>query len=222
MRTSPRREETMFEGHSRFAEAPATMTGALTTARPWPLLRPLVHVAGLAFLAIACTETDSAPTAPPIDGALLVEQGGTPGAPITAVMRFGNNDTGTGGPQHPSHHARANLIPTTVVIQVGGTVTFDVQPPHRVAIYEPGTQPEDIRLIPGVTLLDHVGPPGPPFVPALYIDEPIGRVFIDPAPAFGPPHSVAYTFTEPGRYLVICVIRPHFAEFKMYGWVDVK
>ena len=30
------------------------------------------------------------------------------------------------------------------------------------------------------------------------------------------------TFDEPGRYLVLCNFTPHFAEFDMYGWVNVK
>jgi hypothetical protein len=29
-------------------------------------------------------------------------------------------------------------------------------------------------------------------------------------------------FNAPGRYLVICNLRPHFTEFNMYGWVNVK
>ena len=32
----------------------------------------------------------------------------------------------------------------------------------------------------------------------------------------------AGTFDTPGRYLVLCNFAPHFAEFGMYGWVDVK
>ena len=31
-----------------------------------------------------------------------------------------------------------------------------------------------------------------------------------------------YTFDEPGKYLVICNITPHFEESKMWGWVIVK
>jgi plastocyanin len=151
-------------------------------------------------------------------------KGGVAGAPTTAVMRFGNNDAGTSafGPEHPSSHARDNMIPTTVVIQAGGTVTFQVQAPHRVAIYDSGTQPEDIRLIPGVTLFDHVGPGGPPFIPNFYIDEPNGRLYIEATPAFSAPHDVSYTFAQPGKYLVICAITPHFASYKMYGWVEVR
>lgn len=32
----------------------------------------------------------------------------------------------------------------------------------------------------------------------------------------------AGTFDEPGRYLILCNFAPHFAEFGMYGWVNVK
>lgn len=183
----------------------------------------LGSVALAALLAAACMTDTGAPTAPDGAAAVTSARGGVAGAPAEAVVRFGNPDAGTQqfGPEHPSGHAFDNIIPNTVVIRAGGTVTFEVVPPHRVAIYEPGTAPEDIRLIPGVTLVNHVGPPGPPFIPNFYIDEPNGRLFIDPAPAFGPPHSVQYTFDAPGRYLVICVIAPHFA-IKMYAWVEVK
>lgn len=177
-----------------------------------------------ALLVVGCTTETESPTGLSDQVAITAAKGGEPGAPTSAVMRFGNNAVGTSefGPEHNSSHARDNIIPGTVVIRAGGTVTFQVQPPHKVAIYEPGTKPGDIRLIPGVTLLDHVGPPGPPFIPAFYIDEPVGRVFLDPAAAFGPPHALEHTFNEPGRYLVICAIAPHFAVFRMYGWVEVR
>lgn len=177
-----------------------------------------------AVLAVACVSDTVAPTA--LDGTakMTSARGGVPGLPTLAVVRFGNPGAGTMqfGPEHPSAHAFDNIIPNTVVIAAGGTVRFDVAPPHVVAIYQPGTTPEEIRLIPGVTLFDHVGPPGPPFIPNFYIDEPNGRLFLDPAPAFGPPHSVEYTFEQPGKYLVICRIAPHFAFNKMYAWVEVK
>lgn len=184
-------------------------------------LAPLTLVT---MLTLGCAGDAAPPTSPAGDLGISAAKGGTPGAPSTAVVRFGNNSVGTlkFGFDHPSAHARDNIVPTTVVIRAGGTVTFLVQPPHVVAIYEPGTTPEDIRLIPDVTLFDHTGPPGPPFIPDFYIDEPNGRLFIDPAVPFGPPHSVQYTFEEPGKYLVICAITPHFVFSKMYAWVDVK
>ena len=176
-----------------------------------------------ALLAAGCISDTGAPTAPDGTAAIAAARGGIAGAPSDAVVRFGNPDAGTQrfGPEHPTAHAIDNIIPNTVVIRAGGTVTFEVVAPHWVAIYEPGTTPDDIRLIPGVTLLNHVGPPGPPFIPNFYIDEPNGRLFLDPAPPFGPPHAVQYTFDAPGRYLVICAIAPHFA-LKMYAWVEVK
>lgn len=178
----------------------------------------------LTALLIASCGPDAAPPTEASGPALTAAKGSGGGPPATAVVRFGNNDAGTSrfGPEHPSSHARDNIIPTTTVIRAGGTVTFLVQAPHRLAIYEPGVRPEDIRLIPGVTLVNHVGPPGPPLIPNFYIEEPNGRLFAEPFPSFGPPREVSYTFDEPGRYLVICAITPHFSEFKMYAWVDVK
>lgn len=186
--------------------------------------RTFGSVALAAVLAAACVGDPGAPAGPDGNEAMALARGGIAGLPAEATVRFGNPDAGTlrFGPEHPSAHAFDNIIPGTVVIRAGGTVTFEVVAPHIVAIYEPGTTPEDIRLIPGVTLVNHVGPPGPPFIPNFYINEPNGRLFIDPAPAFGPPHSVQYTFDEPGRYLVICAIRPHFEIMKMYAWVEVK
>jgi hypothetical protein len=32
----------------------------------------------------------------------------------------------------------------------------------------------------------------------------------------------AGTFDTPGRHLLLCNFAPHFAEFGMYGWVEVK
>ena len=47
--------------------------------------------------------------------------------------------------------------------------------------------------------------PGPPFAQA--------------SPAVNRSETVA--FLEPGRYLVICAVLPHFND-KMYGWVEVR
>ena len=35
------------------------------------------------------------------------------------------------------------------------------------------------------------------------------------------PTTRTYTFTQPGKYLVICGFLPHF-QVGMYGWVEVK
>jgi plastocyanin len=188
--------------------------------------RPIASALALTgCLVIACAD-NRGPTAP-AEVAIESAKGGVPGAPTSAVVRFGNNSVGTQkfGFDHPSSHARDNIIPNTTVIRAGGTVTFLVQPAHRVAIYEPGISPEDIRTIPGVTVFDYVAPPmtpGPPFIPSFLLDEPNGRLFFDTSLSFVAERTVEFTFEEPGKYLVICSIFPHFAFSKMFAWVDVK
>ena len=81
---------------------------------------------------------------------------------------------------------------------------------HQPAVYEAGTTPGDIDL---------VGP-----VP--FVNDPQGRLALAPAvnAATGTATwtTPAGTFDTPGRYLVLCNFAPHFAEFGMYGWVEVK
>ena len=132
----------------------------------------------------------------------------------SAAVRFGNPDAGS--PYQPpvffhdsSPNATDNLIPRTVVISAGENVTFNVAGFHQVAVYEAGTQPEDITV--------------PAFPPNLLINDPTNRLALQPAPGVqGPYTPPAGTFSTPGRYLVLCNITPHFAVDKMYGWVIVK
>ena len=46
-------------------------------------------------------------------------------------------DPGEGHDQ--SFHASDKMVPRTVVISQGGSVTFSITPPHQLAIYGPGT-----------------------------------------------------------------------------------
>jgi hypothetical protein len=66
-----------------------------------------------------------------------------------------------------------------------------------------------------------LAPPVPGCPPAPLIADPDGIV-LAPQPCAGGTTSPSHTFATPGRYLVICTFRPHFAEFQMYGWVIVK
>jgi plastocyanin len=121
-----------------------------------------------------------------------------------AVVQFGRPELGTSypaGTHDDSYHARWKLRPGTVTIDAGESVTFNVPRGHRVGIYDDGTQPEDI-----------VRPAG--FV----INDPNNRLALQPTPD----PTYTYTFTEPGRYLVICVVASHFFDGKMYGWVIVR
>lgn len=142
--------------------------------------------------------------------------------PMRATVTFGK-DVGSPFPPDSGHdasdHAKDNIVPEHIVISAGGTVTFNIGPFHRVAIYEPGTKPEDIDVSSTVNLTS------PFFIPNFVIDDSNGRI----AEAWGnanelhtTPTTWEYTFTQPGKYLIICTTLPHFAESKMYGWVDVK
>jgi hypothetical protein len=104
--------------------------------------------------------------------------------------------------------ATDSFLPRTVVVADDGTVDFDVVGFHQIAIYEPGKRPKDIAQV----------------VPGLLVNDPDGRIGIGTPPFLLPPADpdLSFAFTEPGRYLVICNIAPHFFEAKMYGWVIVK
>jgi plastocyanin len=132
---------------------------------------------------------------------------------------FGMPHTGSPFPPNPPHdssaNAKDNIVPRTVVIPLNGSVTFNVQGRHQVAIYDVGTQPEDITV-----------PPGTGFA---FINDPDDRVALGPAQN-APPGPVinqglwttpAGTFDQAGTYLVICNVRPHFQD-GMYSRVRVQ
>ena len=153
-------------------------------------------------LLVNCSDS-ATPVAPPA-AMLANEESPAQSTPSTAVMVLGNPDAGTPYPPQThdqSLHGKDRMIPGTVVIDAGGTVTFQVNRGHRVAIYDDGTRPEDIVVGTG---------PG--------VSDPTNRLALQPAPT--PTYS--YTFQEPGRYLVICAITRHFVVANMYGWVIVR
>jgi plastocyanin len=159
---------------------------------------------------------------PAASGSQGLTQNSEGGLPLSATIAFGQPDTGSSFPPPSGHdsssHAKDNLVPRTVVIAQGGTVTFDLSGPgraiHQVAIYPDGTEPGDVDT----TIL---APPVAGCPPVPRIADPDGIV-LAPQPCAGGTTAPSYTFTEPGRYLVICAFLPHFADFAMYGWVIVR
>jgi plastocyanin len=168
-----------------------------------------------AALAVTCTQSpispDASSTADTRVAALNAQ-----GLRLEATIDFGLT---TGSHFPPGSHDQSfrgadSLVPQTVVIDAGGTVTFKTFGVHQVAIYEPGKAPEDVNLaatkpscVPGVPL----------------IDDAVDRLeVLDDQPCQGGEATLSYTFDEPGRYLVICAFLPHFAFAKMYGWVVVR
>jgi hypothetical protein len=142
-------------------------------------------------------------------------------------VEFGRDNVGSPFPPPSGHdqsgHATDKIVPKVVNIPVGGSVKYEIYPFHAVAIYAPGTEPEDIEVSPA-TLRDVSLPCVPVALEDFLIDDPENRIVT------GPPHSCeeqewttpAGTFDTPGRYLVICTTTPHFVEMNMWGWVVVR
>ncbi|MBA3440505.1 MAG: hypothetical protein H0T92_11610 [Pyrinomonadaceae bacterium] len=88
---------------------------------------------------------------------------------------------------------------------------------HQVLIYDDGTKPEDINT-------SLIAPPPPPPLPQVpLIADPNRRIYRGPDPRVLLPvidRVEVVHFAEPGTYLVICGVLPHFQE-GMYGYVKV-
>ena len=176
-------------------------------------------------LSAACSQSAPSPTGPaPADGSVAADSS----SPLSATIRFGNDSVGSGFPTPTGHdrsgHARDNLIPRTVVIDKGGTVTFQMGGGvHQVGIFADGTRPED------VIRAGAQKKPGCPSAPsAAYISGAANpSTFIavtgDPLCDNTKPNvpTQSYTFENPGTYLVICTFIPHL-DLGMYGWVVVR
>lgn len=190
------------------------------------LFRPSAILAMSALaLAVACadytsrqsaivTSPDSVAAAPASGNAVSGPMAATP---LSATMQFGLEDVGTGYPPPTGHdsswHANDTIVPQTVVIDKGGTVTFNLVGIHELAIYGNGKQPQDVSL---ANLIPH--PCDPTNLPPL-IDDGVDRIGVYSAGCG--PRTYTQTFPDPGKYLVICSVVPHF-QAKMYGWVTVR
>jgi plastocyanin len=188
----------------------------------------------LIALTAACTEQGSSPSNTTAPSAVIGVGNASPStnrasAPVamassdmTATVQFGQANVGSGFPPTSGHdqsaHAVDNMVPRTVVIDKGGTVTFNTFGVHEVAIYAPGTNPEDIDT--SDLVLTPAGCPKPNGA-ALLIDDDTNRVALYAQPCGPGARQVTHTFDEPGRYLVICAFLPHF-QVGMYGWVIVR
>jgi plastocyanin len=113
-------------------------------------------------------------------------------------------------PPPANHH---ELIPRQVKIKAGGTVNFNIAGFHQVIVYAEGIQPGDIDK----TLTVPPTNGGPPL-----INDPVQRVYRGLDPSLQPQDRVEVIhFPNPGTYLVICGVLPHFNQ-GMYGFVTVK
>jgi len=120
------------------------------------------------------------------------------------VVSFGHADVGTQeGTQDNSFNARDKIIPGTVVIDRGQTVTFNVVFGHRVAIYDDGVQPKDIQHVPGE---------------GDFVLDPNHRLFLQPFPI----PQFKLRFVRPGKYLMLCAINKHFFLRNQWGYIIVR
>jgi plastocyanin len=177
----------------------------------------------LAAAAVGCGETPVPSASQALDLAVAAA-----GHSASAVISFGRDDVGSPFPPPSGHdrsfHAIDKVRPRQVNLAAGRTVTFQMGTFHQVAIYAPGTEPEDIDVSSTIDLTaPPPAPPGTVIIPDFLIDDPTNRLAQGPF-SFVPMDwdAPAGTFDAPGTYLVICNVVPHFTNAKMYAWVTVK
>jgi hypothetical protein len=147
----------------------------------------------------------------PLEGLLAnadVSFGAWPATGETPTDRM----TTPNAPDAPNIHA---LLPRTAIIKAGGAVNFIVAGFHQIAVYAPGTKPDDIDTDVLIPI-----PGAPPEVGL--IDDPDNRIYRGVSPLTVPQDRVEVVhFGRRGLYLVICTVSVHFINDKMYGWVRV-
>jgi plastocyanin len=117
------------------------------------------------------------------------------------------------------------LLPKEVKIKAGGAVNFIISGFHQILVYDHGTRPGDFDATDTPTIT-----PQQQSVPLL-IDEPIDRIYRGLDPSQQPLYRGVDTFVQdrvevvhfpnPGTYLVICAVHPHFFNDDMFGFVRV-
>jgi len=127
------------------------------------------------------------------------------------------------------------MLPFEADVDQGGAVSFNISGVHQVLIYGPGIEFDQLRADWIAANSPVIALPMP--LPSL-VDFAKGRVYrglnpfalqyipLSPAPPDTPNNMVvdrieAVNFKEPGRYLVVCGVVPHF-NGRMFGYVNVK
>lgn len=143
----------------------------------------------------------------------------------------------TAQPGNPANH---HVIPNTIRINVGDVVNFAVGGFHIMRVYANGVTlaqvkaeiPDECEVnpLPPATFPPQCGAPPVPVVSpgSLGVYYQGINPLVSPQP--GPPFAQAsaatnrvetVSFLQPGRYLVICAVLPHFND-AMYAWVEVR
>jgi plastocyanin len=139
---------------------------------------------------------------------------------MSVTVSFGAG-LNTAQPGNPANH---HVLPTTIEIKTGGVVNFAVAGFHQIVVYQPGIEADDI--VP------------PVFVPPatnLFMNYNLGTAYyvginpgdanpgtpVTPAGVFnGANRLESVSFSQPGVYLVVCNVTPHFND-GMYAYIRV-
>jgi len=120
------------------------------------------------------------------------------------------------------------MLPYEAEVDAGGAVSFIISGLHQLLIYGPGRELAEVQAAAaGLNL-----PPFGPFPPLVNYTTDLVYRGNDPRVLQYVPLSAtipnlvvdrieAVNFKEPGRYLVVCGVRPHF-DSGMHGYVNVK
>ena len=138
------------------------------------------------------------------------------------VMTFGAWMTTPALDRFPNNNDRTRNLhqvqPYNAKIKAGGTVSFNISGVHQILIYGEGTTLDTITR----TIVGAVPPPDPAAFPG-FIDDPINRIYRGPDPrVFFPSQDrvEVVSIADPGTYLVVCGVVPHFLE-GMHAWIKV-
>ena len=138
---------------------------------------------------------------------------------MSVTVAFGGGLNTATPPGNPANH---HVLPRTIEIKAGGVVNFAVAGFHQIIVYNPGIQASDIVA--------------PAFPPNLFMNYNLGTAYyvgINPrnANAGTPPAAAtvfngdnrieSVSFSQPGVYLVLCNVTPHFND-GMYAYVRVS
>jgi hypothetical protein len=120
------------------------------------------------------------------------------------------------------------MLPYEAEVDAGGAVSFIISGLHQILIYGPGRELEEVQAAAAGLSLPPLGP-FPPLVNYLTDlvyrgNDPRVLQYVPLSPTI--PNQVvdrieSVNFKEPGRYLVVCGVRPHF-DTGMHGYVNVK
>ena len=146
----------------------------------------------------------------------------------------------------PGNAANHHVIPKAIRISVDDVISFNVAGLHVIRVYDNGVKLQDVKL--NVPQECQVNPPTAPTCAGLggtvVPTVPVGGLPVfynglnaiplvvppNPAPPQPPPFATpsiavnrieSITFSQPGRYLVICAVLEHFND-AMVAWVEVS